>query len=368
MAVRNSIAPTNIRKTKTRLAELSVPRIWWLVATAIAAAIVLGMGALTVVRALSAPISVLILGFTLAAALEPLVARLEQRLPRLLAVAVVYAVLAMLLAGVLWAVVPSVWNQLQGFGTGIPDIAARARQLLPPAIGNLFGDSLTNALKSQLTGGKPGAPLSVPMAITAGLADIIAMLFVSIYTLLGKSGMREFVLSLLPKARRPRVREVMGSMADAMGGYVRGALVNGVIMGVLTAIGLLILGVRFALVLGLLTGLLEIVPVIGPILAGAIIVAFTLLQDPARAVVALIFMIALQQLEGHILVPNIMRSQSDISPVLAIVAVLAGAEVGGLLGVAVSLPIAAALTVLVREVIAPAIRKQTGAGELADST
>jgi predicted PurR-regulated permease PerM len=78
---------------------------------------------------------------------------------------------------------------------------------------------------------------------------------------------------------------------------------------------------------------------------------------------ALVFMIALQQLEGHILVPNIMRSQTDISPVLSIVALLAGAEIGGLLGVAVALPIAAALTVLVREVIAPAIRKQTGAAE-----
>jgi predicted PurR-regulated permease PerM len=237
--------------------------------------------------------------------------------------------------------------------------------LLPPSIANLFGDSLNKALKSQLAGGAPGTSRSLPMAITTGLLDFIVMVFISIYTLLGKSGMRKFVLSLLPEDKRPRVREVMSSMADAMGGYIRGAVVNGLIMGVLTSLGLLILGVRFALLLGTLTGILELVPVIGPILAGAIIVALALLQDPTKALEALIFMIALQQLEGHILVPNIMRSQTDISPVLSIVALLAGAEIGGLLGLAVSLPIAAALTVLIREVVAPAIRRQTGAGKTA---
>ncbi len=354
---------TKTQKSRTRLARLSMPRMWWLLASAIAVAIALGLGTLTIVRALASPLSVLILGFTVAAALEPVVARLEQRLPRLLAIVIVYAIIAMLLAGVVWAVIPPVWGQLQGFGTGFPDIASRARQLLPPSIGNLFGDSLSKALKSQLAGGAQGASGSVPMAITTGLVDLIVMVFISIYTLLGKSGMRDFVLSLLPEVRRPRVHEVMGSMADSMGGYVRGAVVNGVIMGALTALGLLILGIRFALILGVLTGLLELVPVIGPILAGAIIVALALLQDPTRALEALIFMIALQQLEGHILVPNIMRSQTDTSPVLSIVALLAGAEIGGLLGVAVSLPIAAAVTVLVRQVIAPAIRRQTGAGE-----
>lgn len=352
-----------MRKRKTQLAELSVVHTWWLLASAIAVAITLGLGGLTVVRALGSPISVLVLGFTVAAALEPVVAQLERRLPRLLATVVVYAVLAIILAGIVWAVIPPLWGQLQGFGTGFPDITARARQLLPPSLGSLFGDSLTNAVKSQLGGGTQSASRSLPVAITTGLLDIIVMVFISIYTLLGKSGMRNFVLSLLPEDKRPRVREVMGSMANAMGGYVRGAAVNGVIMGVLTSLGLLLLGIRFALVLGALTGLLELVPVIGPILAGAIIVALALLQDPGKALEALVFMIALQQLEGHILVPNIMRAQTDISPVLSIVALLAGAQIGGLLGVAVALPIAAALTVLVREVIAPAIRKQTGAEE-----
>ncbi len=357
------MSTTSTQKSKTRLTELFTPRIWWLLATSIAAAIVLGSGALTLLHLVGSPICVLILGFTVAAALEPLVARLERRLPRLLATIIVYVIIAMFLAGVLWAVVPPLWGQIQGLGTGVPDITSRARQLLPPSIGNLFGDSFTNALKSQLAGGAKSAPLAVPMAITTGIVDLIVMVFISIYTLLGKSGMRGFFLSLFPDDKRPEIRRVLGAMADAMGGYIRGSVVNGVIMGVLTSLGLLILGVDFAIVLGAMTGLLELLPVIGPILAGAIIVALAVLQSPTKALAALIFMIALQQLEGHILVPNIMRSQTDISPVLSIVALLAGAEIGGLLGAAVSLPIAAALTVLVREVIAPAIRQQTGARE-----
>ena len=146
-----------------------------------------------------------------------------------------------------------------------------------------------------------------------------------------------------------------------MGGYIRGVVINGMIVGFLTFVGLFIFGIDFAVVFGVMAGMLELLPVAGPILSGVIIVGLTLLQSPGKALAALIFIFVLQELENHILVPNIMRTQTDISSLLAVLALFAGDAIGGLLGALIAIPIAAALHVLVKQVLAPAIRKQTQA-------
>jgi predicted PurR-regulated permease PerM len=187
------------------------------------------------------------------------------------------------------------------------------------------------------------------------------ILFVSFYILQESSRMQGFLLSLFPEERRPRVNTVIGEIAQAMGGYFRGVVINGVIVGFLTFVGLLLLGIDFALAFGALAGILELIPIAGPIVATIIIVGLTLFQSPGLALAALVFMVILQQIENNVLVPHIMRSQTDVSPLLSILAIFAGGAMGGLLGALIAIPIAAALRVLVRQVLAPAIRRQTGA-------
>ena len=357
---RTKINKTHGQNGKATLAELTGPRVWWLLASAIAAALILAFGTLTVIQWLGIPIALFIFGLTLAAALDPLIAWLERRLPRLPAIILVYLVLAILIVALIMAVAPSLAGQVQGFGGRIPDLTERARQFINRWSDNLFGDSLTKTLGSEFSSMGPTL-LRLPLTITSTVLDFVVVVFVSFYTLVGVSGMRRFLLSLFPQGQRSHIDELLGSMAEAMGGYIRGVVINGVIVGFLTFLGLLFLGIDFAVVFGVMAGMLELIPVVGPIASASIIVGLTLLQSPTKALEALIFMIVLQQLENHILVPNIMRSQTDISPLLSILALLAGGAIGGLMGALVAIPIAAALRVLVRQVIAPAIRREAGA-------
>jgi predicted PurR-regulated permease PerM len=152
-------------------------------------------------------------------------------------------------------------------------------------------------------------------------------------------------------------------MVWEMGGYLRGAFLDGVIVGLTTYVGLLVIGVDFPLILGLIAGLLEIVPAVGPIMAAVPILLVSLLQSPTTALISLIFMLAVHQFEGNIVFPNVMRSQTSISPLLVLVGLLSGFAAGGTLGALTAIPLVAVGRVFLLQVIAPAIRRETGAPE-----
>jgi predicted PurR-regulated permease PerM len=169
------------------------------------------------------------------------------------------------------------------------------------------------------------------------------------------------VLSLVPPVSRDKTAAVLQEMGDAMGGYVRGAAISAVIMGVLAWLGLLLIGVDYALALGALTTLGEPIPYVGPILVGGVVVLVALAQSPAKAVLALVLYTVLQQLESNFVAPNILSRATRTSQALVIFALVAGAAIGGLLGALVAIPLAGAAQVLVIRVIAPAVRLRTGA-------
>jgi predicted PurR-regulated permease PerM len=114
-------------------------------------------------------------------------------------------------------------------------------------------------------------------------------------------------------------------------------------------------------VLALLAGIGAIVPIVGPILATIPIVGIALLTSPTTALAALIFWVVLQQIETYAIMPNIMSKQADIPPLLVLLAVFAGGGIGGILGALIAIPLSGALRVFILRVIAPGIRRWTGA-------
>jgi predicted PurR-regulated permease PerM len=105
----------------------------------------------------------------------------------------------------------------------------------------------------------------------------------------------------------------------------------------------------------------EYIPYVGPFISGALIVIVAFLQSPTKALIAIGFALALQQLEGSIIAPNVMHPQTKISPLTTLFVVFAGWSVGGALGALVAIPIAAAIRVLIMQLVVPAVRRQTGA-------
>jgi predicted PurR-regulated permease PerM len=332
---------------------------WWHIAGAGAIAIALGLGMLWGISLLAQPLALLAFAITLAESLAPIANWLDRWLPRALAVVLVYLALLLVLAAIGYALIPTLASQIREASNRIPDLVTIIQQWL--ASRNLqIGGNVLNALTSQI-GSVSSALVSLPIAIFSSLFDIVLIFFISVYWLIQAPAILDFFLSLFPEGRRERVGSVVGKMGREMGGFIRGAFLDGLVIGTSTYIGLVLLGIDYALVLGMLAGLLEFIPWVGPIIAAVPLVGSALLQSPTKALLALGFVLLLHQFEGNIVLPNIMYTQTAISPLLVILALLAGGAIGGILGAIIAIPLAAALRVFVREVVAPAVRRQTGA-------
>ena len=328
-----------------------------------AAALVLGLGLLFSVRLVARPLAYLVLAIAIAEALAPLVDRLAHRLPRSLAIAVVYLVLLALFGIIGWLTVPTIIAQGQELVARTPELIARVEQWIERGE-RVTGGQLAAVL--AVPSGLGPFLVSLPLRIFAAIVNVLLVVFLSIYWLVGSPALARFALSLLPEHRHAAATGVFHEMGQAMGGYVRGVAINAVVMGALAWVGFTLLGVDYALVLGMITMLGEPVPIIGPLVAGIPVIAIAFLQSPTTALVALGFYVVLQQVESQLLAPNIMRRQTDVPQTLVIFAVVAGGAIGGLLGVLVAIPLAAALRVLVMRVVVPVVRRWTGATDVAD--
>ena len=279
---------------------------------------------------------------------------------RALAVTLVYVVLAAILGLLGWWVAPSLAEQGKELANRAPELIDQARQRIARLPG-LEGQDFSS-LSGLLSGGVGAALLRIPQTIMNGLLDAFIVLFLSIYWLIAVREIKGFAVSLFPARHQAKASEVLDHMGSSMGGYVRGAVINAVIMGVLAYIGLLLLGVDFPLVLGVLTMVGEIIPIVGPLAVGVVVTVLALLQSVKMALLAIALYTVLEQVEGHVLTPNIMQSQTDVPQTLVLFAIVVGAGVAGMLGILVSIPAAAALRVLVVEVLAPAERRMVENG------
>ncbi|MFI5277847.1 MAG: AI-2E family transporter, partial [Ktedonobacterales bacterium] len=167
-----------------------------------------------------------------------------------------------------------------------------------------------------------------------------------------------------PERLQPRVDDIFADMGRSLGGYVRGVLIAMLLIGVFTGAGLGILGVPYALLLGVLAGLTEAIPYLGPWLSGAVSVIVALVTvDPLKALEVVVLFLLVQQLEGNLVQPLVMSRSVHLDPLLVLIAILIGSELEGLMGAVLAVPFAALLQSLVTHAIAPAIRASSGRDE-----
>jgi len=337
---------------------------WWWLASAIAIGILLGLGSIEVISLMARALGVVFLGATLAAALFPIVSWLHRFVPRVVAVILVYVAIIAVLGVLGWLVLPRLWIEARQAAVEVPNLIESSRGWLEEILGQEvsgMGGSLTD-----LAGRTATALAGVPNAVLSVGAAAFVALFVSFYWLILHENIKESFLSLFPQPRRQQVHDVLAKGASSMGGYLRGAVIDSAAVGVATYIGLWLIGVDYALVLGVLTGVLGIIPVVGATVSFLVVSALAFLQNTRTGLFATGYMFAVQQLENHLLAPNVMSSQTNASPLLILIAIFTGGIVGGFIGVLIAIPLAAFLQVLFVEMIAPAFRQQTGAPPVAE--
>ena len=290
----------------------------------------------------------------LALALNPAVDRLERRVKRRgVATGIVFiaAVIAIALIGLLF--IPILVDQVNNFAQKVPDYLddltkGRGRLGFLQEKYHLV-DKARNALDeggaSRLFG-LSGTALAVAKGIVTAVVAALTIAFLTFFMLLEGPKWVDRFLSLLKPASRTRWQGVGHDIYRTVGGYVTGNLLISLIAGTLTAVVLRIMGVPYAIALGLIVAILDLIPLAGATIAAIIVGAIAFIHSVLAGIVVVVFFIVYQQLENHVLQPVVYGRTVQLSPLAVLISVLIGAELAGVLGALAAIPVAGTVQVL----------------------
>lgn len=289
-------------------------------------------------------IAILIFAVIIASALEPVLEfSQKKKIPRLLSLIVIYILFFVFFAALIYILLPLLLDQFRDFSQNYPiyfgkiEEAAGTIIFLPGLSGNI------HELLGQLTGQIPSftSLLSYASSIVGGVVSLMVVLAVSFYLSWSRGALDDFLRSVLPPRFETYIHGLWLRAQKKMGRWLQAQLLLSFIMSLVVGVGLWILGVKYAFLAAIVVGIFEIVPFVGPIVAGALATLLALSQSPILAIWTLIFIIAAQQLENHILVPLLIKKLVGLNPVVVILAILIGAKLGGILGILLAVPLAA---------------------------
>jgi predicted PurR-regulated permease PerM len=278
----------------------------------------------------------------------------KYKIPRILSTIVIYLLFLGLITLLAYLIIPPLVNQIVDFANQVPKYISHSNLTFESLKEFSSRNNLTNTLKQNIDNisrniiSFSGGLVAFLSTAFGGVAKFIIALALIFYLLLTKNQINQGILSYIPKDKRNLTHKVWGEILRKLGSWARGQTLLCFIIGILSGMALWIIGVPYALVLGVFAGLTELIPNIGPIIGAipAIIIAYTL--SPVKALIVAIVYLAVQQLENHVLVPNIMRKAVGINPAIIIIAVLVGAELAGTIGIILAVPTAAVLSIVLR--------------------
>ena len=296
----------------------------------------------------------------LAAALNPAVEFLQRRgLGRGLASGIVFLVALLALSGLGFLVLPPLVEQVRKFVEAVPDLVEDITAGRGP-LGFLEEDyglveRVRTSIEEQGAGGVlgVGAPaLAVAQSVVTAVVAVVTIAFLTFFMLLeGPRTVGRF-FDQLPAGTRTRWRRVGGNIYRTIGGYVTGNLAISLIAGTVSTIVLFVVGSDYAVALGLVVAVLDLIPLAGATIAAVVVTLVILVElSWVHAVIVGGFFLVYQQLENHVLQPLIYGRTVQLSPLAVLVAVLIGAELGGVLGALAAIPIAGSVQAIAREVL-----------------
>jgi len=298
--------------------------------------------------------TLVILGISvvLAIGLDPVVRLLVRvGLRRGGAVAITFLGLLAILGGAIYAIIPPIVSQVAALITVLPD---RLDNLMNDptvrALDDRFG--LIARVKSTIAGIGPGAANGVFTA--AGIAvDLLVVLVLTLYFLSGLPRITDSAYRLVPVSRRTRVREIGDKVVLQMGGYLGGATTIALQAGLVAGVFAWIVGLPYPLAIAAGAFVLDFVPVVGPVIIGVSMALLGFTQSLVIGIVAAAFYTGQHLFEAYWLYPRVMRRSVHISSAAVIVAIIVGAALLGVVGAVLAVPVAAAVQLIVREVVLP---------------
>lgn len=305
-------------------------------------------------------ILLLFVSLIFAALIDPFAASLAKRkIPRGIAVIIIYIAFFGIVGtavGVLAPVIASDVPQLiaastDAFGAlGQHEWVNTILGIEPQAVAPAQDTALNNLLGAGGSGAIAGL-FSTVSGFFAGIVSLLIVLVMTFYLVAQDDPLGKILRSVVPDEYIPYLSGLFRRMRDKLGAWMRGQLILSVVIGSLVTIGLSIVGVKYAAVLGLLAGILEFIPILGPVFASlpALFFAFSG-GGTVTFVIVLVMYIIIQQFENHILVPKVMQKAVGLNPVVSIIAILIGVRLGGIVGVLLAIPVATAMSVILADI------------------
>jgi predicted PurR-regulated permease PerM len=303
----------------------------------------------------------LLISLFLALALDPFVSWIERRgrVGRGPAIALAYLILALLAVAIGLTFIPKLVDEVNGFVQALPNYVhdlthGRGRLGFLERKYHVVEKVREQVQKGGATRvlGLSGAAIAITKSVLTIIAATVTIVFLTFFMLLEGRGWVERFYGLLPERSQPRWRRVGRDVYRTVGGYVTGNLLISLIAGVSITVVLLVMGVPYAVALGLLVAVLDLIPLAGATIAGIVVVAVSFLHSVPAGIVVAVFVIVYQQLENHFLQPVIYGRTVQLSPLVVLVAVLIGAALAGILGALAAIPVAGTIQVIVRDFLA----------------
>jgi predicted PurR-regulated permease PerM len=339
--------------------------------------IIVVLAAAVIVFMLRDLILLLLTAIVVASSVEPVTKWcIRRRMPRLPAVILIYAFLAVILAGLFYFLFLPFLGESSKFVSDLPEYIDKSSAALDknsfiqskPILKNIFNStsisdfvSEANAFLGRFSGGFWNSVSS----IFGSFVSLIIVLVFSFYLAAQENGVGKFLKIVTPRKKEAYVIDLWKRVEIKIGLWMQGQLVLALLVGLIVYGGMLLFGVPHALLLGVLAALCELIPLFGPIIAAipAIMLAFV----DGGITLALFttgFYGIVQQLENHIIYPQIVKKVVGISPIIVIIAIIAGAQLAGFLGVLLSVPIAAVLMEFISDL---ELKRTTEEAELAQA-
>ena len=296
-----------------------------------------------------------LLAIVVAAALEPILSRLERFTPRVVAALATYLFAAAAVGIGLYVFLGPLVFQSSGLSGRLPiyfdnflgaintSAAANFGIVLPPP--DQVRANLAKAAQGQLQTIVVQA-IGYLQLIAGIAADTALVMLLAFWFMVDGARVRAAIAQVVPAEHRQRVRFVEDTLSTVLGGYIRGQLTMAAIIGVSAGVGCWLLGVQYPIVIGLLAFLFELVPMVGPILAALPAVLISAFQPLPLMLYVIVFFIAMQFVENNILAPRITAGAVGLHPIAAILGLVAGFEVAGIVGALFVLPLLSAGSVI----------------------
>jgi len=299
------------------------------------------------------------LAMFIAAGLDPVVGWLvRHRFPRWAAVLTVIVALLAIIGGFLAAAIPPLASEATALAHQIPNYV-HSMQDKNSELGKLNTRfKIQQHLESLLTSGGSsvvGGVLGAGELVLSTASSILAIIVLSIYFLAGLPRIKVFAYRLVPHSRRPRTILIGDEILAKVGGYVLGNVLTSVIAGAGTYFWMLAFGIPYPLLLGMFVAILDLIPVIGSYVGGAVVTIVALTVSLPVAIATLAFYITYKLAEDYLIVPRIMGRTVQVPAIVSLVAVLIGGVLLGIIGALVAIPVAAAIRLLLNEIL---IRRQ----------